>query len=361
MEKHLRVVRVQKSVLTSSERQRLLRQHSLPTITADDRQDQNGNVPTNSVSTTKTANATQNHKTMTEPKWKQSGTLKWTPREQEFDWLHWVYKNWKDTQPGELDDALLSQMVAAIPRWARRKSPEAAQRAEQLLERSILEAETEARSSSSFLTVASFNAAMDAFGKIGQPEGVQRILRRMEGLRRSRTNDDSIDLTRLRPDEFSMSILATAWAKSRSPKAADQVEAILRYMDLKKMRINTTVYNAVLHAIAVSCNADKALQAEDIVKRMKEREEEGGDCRPDVYTYQSLIQAWAYTPLAGAPQRCEQILRRMDEEANNGGNAAISPNAYCFTSKFHLSGLFVSLASNFHHFFFLLRSSSSFR
>lgn len=276
------------------------------------------------------------------------------PDSDQFQWLHWVYNQWKDTSPGDLtDENVLKQMTAAIPRWAKRKSIEAAGRAEELLERLIQEAiagnphmrtnasttkmtpdDKKSSTPPSMLTVSLFNAAMDAYGKIGNPAGAQRILRRMEGLRTSRVED----FADLQPDEFSMSTLATAWAKSHSEEAAQKAEAIIQYMDLKGLIPNTITYNSVLHAIAVGNQCDRALRAEDIVQRMKRRHEENAeDCKPDVYTYQSLIQAWSRTSLPGAPQKAEQILSFMDEEASSGKKNCqrLAPNAYCFTTVIH--------------------------
>ncbi|VEU40737.1 unnamed protein product [Pseudo-nitzschia multistriata] len=276
-----------------------------------------------------------------------------TSKEHQFQWLHWVYKQWVDTSPGDLtDENVLKQMMAAIPRWSKRKSPEAAKRAEEILERLIRESlagnphmrtnattsttseSAEASSPSMMLTVSDFNAAMDAYGKIGDPAGVQRILRRMEALRISSIEDFSD----LQPDEFSMSTLATAWAKSYSDEAAQKAEAIIQYMDLKGLIPNTITYNSILHAIAVGNECDRALKAEDIVQRMKQRhEEKGEDCQPDVYTYQSLIQAWSRTSLPGAPQKAEQILQFMDDESSSGKKNChrLAPNAYCFTTVIH--------------------------
>ena len=263
-----------------------------------------------------------------------------------FDWLNWVYHQWKDTPVGHLDEYVMSQMAASIPKLARRKNLREARYAEQALVRLIREAETRVETSedidvkqlpvSKYLTLASFNSAMDAYGKIGKPDGVQRILRKMEELHRSDRKRELPHFSHLEPDEFSMCILASAWAKSRAPNAADQVEAVLKYMDMKDIPINTNVFNSVLHAIAISQDTDKALRAEDIVKSMVERSEKNGeDCYPDVYTFQSLIQAWAYSPIEGAPQRCEQILRQMDEEAEKTKRKSLRPNAYCYTTLIH--------------------------
>jgi hypothetical protein len=246
-------------------------------------------------------------------------------RVEEFNWLNWVYNQWRQVKPGDLSEEVLKQMVPAITRWGRRKTLNSAERAEELLNRIIKE--NLAGNPHAELTVNLFNAAMDAHAKVGNPEGVKRILRKLEAM--SSKHDH---LAHLAPDVFSMSTLATAWAKSRSPEAASKAVAILDYMDVRKLTPNTITYNAVLYALAVGIQIDKALRAEDVVRLMKARHEAGEDCKPDIYSYQSLIQAWSRTSMSGSPQRAELILRNLDEESEKG-NKSLSPNAYCFTSK----------------------------
>jgi hypothetical protein len=244
---------------------------------------------------------------------------------EEHRWLNWVYKQWSPCPVGELSEDVLKNMVPAISKWARRKESDAPYRGEELLERIIQE--NAAGNPHAELTVTMFNSAMNGFAKRGDPTGVQRILRRMETLRSKHQH-----LARLKPDVFSMSTLATAWAKSRSPEAAEMAQSILNYMDVKKVSPNTITYNAVLNALALGNQVDKAIRAEDIVNRMTERSGDGEDCQPDIYSYQSLIQAWAKTALPGSPQKAERILRYMDEQSEKG-NKGLSPNVYCFTSK----------------------------
>ncbi len=278
----------------------------------------------------------------------QKKKRKLSPKAEQFQWFHWIYNQWKDTSPGDLtDENVIKNMIAAIPWWSKRKSKDGAANAEEILERLIQEAiagnphmrtnatagDDDSAAPPCMLTVTHFNAAMDAYGKLGNPAGVQRILRRMESLRTSGVKD----FENLQPDEFSMSNLATAWAKSHSEEAAQKAEAIIQYMDLNGMIANTVLYNTVLHAIAVGNQCDKALRAEDMVQRMKLRhKEKGEDCKPDVYTYQSLIQAWSRTQMRGSPQEAERILSFMDDEASTGKKNChlMAPNAYCFTSKF---------------------------
>jgi hypothetical protein len=247
-------------------------------------------------------------------------------RIEEFQWLNWVYKQWRATEPGELSEQVLKQMAPAISRWGRRKTTHSGDRAEELLERIITD--NLAGNPHAELTMTMFNAAMDAYAKIGNPVGVQRVLRRMDTLRKQNPH-----LSHLRPDVFSMSTLATAWAKSRSPDAAAKAEAILNYMEVRNLTPNTITYNAVLHAMAVSNQIDKAIRAEDLVQQMKDRHVSGEDSEPDIYSYQSLIQAWSRTCLPGSPQKAEQILLSLDEQSEKG-STKLSPNAYCFTSTY---------------------------
>jgi hypothetical protein len=244
-------------------------------------------------------------------------------------------------------------MAPAITRWGRRKTCEGADRAEELLER-IIE-ENLAGNDNAELTLTLFNTAMDAHTKVGNPDGVQRILQRMHQLRKEHPR-----LTYLQPDVFSMSTLATAWAKRRSPEAAKKAEAILEYMEVRELPPNTITYNAVLNALAYGKEVDKALRIEDLVNRMKARSEAGEDSEPDIYSYQSLIQAWSKTKLPGSPQKAEQILLFLDEEFEKG-KKKLKPNSYCFTCKFltNLKSIMNIDPEHSHHFFSFLLSAAT--
>jgi hypothetical protein len=218
-------------------------------------------------------------------------------------------------------------MIPAISRWGRRKSLNSAERAEQLLHRLIEEVIAGNRHVD--LNVALFNAAMDAHAKAANPQGVQRILRKMETLR-----VEHEEFSNLRPDVVSMSTLTTAWAKSRLPEAASKAIGVLQYMESLGLEPNTIVYNAALHALAFSPRTDKSTKPEELVESMKSQYAEGKDCKPDIYTYQCLILAWSRTDIDGAPQKAETVLNFLDEEAKNG-NKSLTPNAHCFTGKYN--------------------------
>jgi hypothetical protein len=271
------------------------------------------------------ASFTALYSTPTKNSKKANGKSK-SKRYDEFQWLNWLYNQWRDCRTGEIPEPLVRQMIPAISRWGRRKTLNSAERAEQLLNRLVEEAI--AGNGHVELNVALFNAAMDAHAKVANPEGVQRILRKMETLR-----VEHEQFSNLRPDVVTMSTLTTAWAKSRLPEAASKSVAVLQYMEFQGLEPNTIVYNAALHALAFSPSMDKPAKAEELVERMKSQYAEGKDCKPDIYTYQSLILAWSRTNIDGAPQKAEKILNFLDEEAKNG-NKNLTPNAHCFTCKY---------------------------
>ena len=256
---------------------------------------------------------------------------RYTRRADEFRWLNWVYNQWKDKPAGNLDEEVIKQMVTSISWWGRRRDDTSSKRAEELLDR-LLE-EYHAGNPHFEPTVAIFNAAMDAHAKVAKPHGVQSVMRKMEKLRCS-DRQNSIRLSHLEPDVFSMSTLASAWAKSRLPEAHLKAEAILRYMDSKGIEPNTIVFNSILHALSFSNRMDKANRAEEIVQRMKQEAAQGKDCEPDIYSYQSLILAWSRTKTSEGPMKAEDILSFLERQAKKG-NKALSPNAHCFTSVIH--------------------------
>ena len=269
-------------------------------------------------------------------------------RDDEFQWLNWIYSQWRHCRPGEISEPVMKQMIPAITQWGRRKSLNSAERAEQLLNR-IIE-EHLAGNKHAVLDVTIFNAAMDAHAKISNPHGVQRILRTMDKLRKEQPT-----LSHLRPDVITMSTLATAWAKSRLPEAAIKAEAILKYMAAQGLQPNTIVYNAVLHAMAISFRLDKAARSETIIEQMKQQYAAGEDCKPDVYTYQALILAWSRTPVKGSLQKAENVLQYLFEESK-AGNRYLAPNVHCFSCKYNgMMGILlffcaISLSNQFNAF-----------
>lgn len=244
----------------------------------------------------------------------------------EYRWLTWLYQHWKDVPVGNIDGDICKMMVPALSAYARRQTSQAAEQAEGLLDRYL--EEYRAGNPAVVIENTAFHAVMDAFSKCAAPERAQKTLQKMLDVSRS---DERF--SHLKPDVFSFTILATGWARSRHPNAADKAERLLHHMELKGMTVTTLTYNVVLNAIAVSHDPQKALRAAKIVRKMQQLAVSGReDCQPDLYTYQSWIHACSRTR-GGVPQTIT-ILKYLDDEAASG-NTSLRPNAYCFAAAIH--------------------------
>jgi hypothetical protein len=283
------------------------------------------------------------------------------PQDTEFQWLNWLYRRWNDVPPGQLDAQTLKHMVPAISLYAKRRSLQTADQASALLQRYIQE--YQAGNVHAVLTTTMFNAAMDAYAKIGRPARVQEILKQMKELAdpsntRSTNSTAPIQqqLAHLRPDVISLTTLATAWTKSGNAQAATKAQSVLEYMEGQEqldMQPTTVIYNVVLNALARSKLPDKAQRAEKMVARMQDRcalvkfkgsqdddddDDEDLDmyhacCEPTIYTYQSLISC--YSRSTQSPERAEQVLNFLKRQAADHGRADLEPNTHCFAAAIH--------------------------
>jgi hypothetical protein len=276
--------------------------------------------------------------------------------ENELKWLNWLSRRWTNVPPGKLDAQTIKYMVPAISMYAKRRSLQAADQAEAILQRYIQE--YQAGNPQAVLTTTMFNAAMDAYAKIGQPERVQEIMKQMKELAATATAADTEKLAHLRPDVISLTTLATAWTKSRSPHAATKALGILEYMEQQfpDMQPTTVLYNVVLNALVHSSLPDKAQRAEKLVGRMQQRcalpldtladNDNNSDhsanttstdmdtcCEPSIYTYQSLISCYSRT--AQPPEKAEQVLNFLKRQAADHGRVDLEPNAHCFAAAIH--------------------------
>lgn len=244
----------------------------------------------------------------------------------EYRWLTWLYQHWRNVPFGQLDPDIVKQMAPALAAYARRQTSQSAEQAEELLDRYV----EEYRAGNQVIPLenSAFHTVMNAYSKCACPEQAQSVLQKMIDLAKS---EDCF--AHLRPDVFSFTILATAWARSRHPRAADKAERLLTHMEEKGLAVTTLTYNVILNAIAVSHDPLKASRAAKIVRKMQQLVLTGKEhCKPDLYTYQTWIHACSRTR-GGVPQTME-ILKYLDEQAA-AGNDALRPNAYCFAAAIH--------------------------
>lgn len=121
------------------------------------------------------------------------------------------------------------------------------------------------------------------------------------------------------PNKWTYNSYLQALAKQRNPASANEAERILNMMEEKSQHFRSSnlkpdvlTYTNVLHCIALSESDDSFQRAYAILSRM-----ESGDCdvRPNVYTYNVLINVVAKSKLPGKAKIAVQLVNRMKEVA----------------------------------------------
>lgn len=137
----------------------------------------------------------------------------------------------------------------------------------------------------------------------------------------------------VKPSYVSFTSCIAAWSRSvRHPDAAERAEALLdRLLNLyeetgdKDFNPTTSTFNAVISAFAKSERVDSIERAKAIFERLKDF------CKPDVYSYNSVINAYAKK---GEGLAAKMLLQEM-EDACDSGNSTACPDLATYNTVIH--------------------------
>jgi hypothetical protein len=146
----------------------------------------------------------------------------------------------------------------------------------------------------------------------------------------------------VQPNTITYNSIMHAWAQT--PHGASKAEAYLREMmalhherqsdDDGTLKADTIAFNTVLNAWATT--PDSADRAEALLEHMERLYQAGNvHVRPDVYSYASVMKAWASPSTKNrqvAAQKALALLERMERMYQETGNPDIRPNAITYTS-----------------------------
>lgn len=121
------------------------------------------------------------------------------------------------------------------------------------------------------------------------------------------------------PNKWTYNSYLQALAKQRNPSSANEAERILTMMEEKSQNFRSNnlkpdvlTYTNVLHCIALSESGDSFQRAYAILSKMENGD---GDVRPNVYTYNVLINVVAKSKLPGKAKIAVRLVHRMKEVA----------------------------------------------
>ncbi|CAJ1958882.1 unnamed protein product [Cylindrotheca closterium] len=165
--------------------------------------------------------------------------------------------------------------------------------------------------------VISFNTVILTFAKQGN-HGVARSM-----IQQMKDRDDLPD-----PDILTYNALLYALAQSKDSGTTEEAEELLYdLVDGKHDPIQADIasFNTVIHAwsqVASKYNPSAADSAQLLLNRMEQLTEDRPSLKPDVYTYTTVIQAWA---------RCEQSIK-AEKLLNTMCFKGLIPNRYTYTA-----------------------------
>lgn len=175
-----------------------------------------------------------------------------------------------------------------------------------------------------------YTPVISAWARLGDLERALAVLERQKAAYRASDRDES-----LLPDSVTYGSLISAFAKSKTENALDQMEGLLESMEQDEfeaaVRPNSIIYTHVMVAYWKSDLPDAAQKAEGILANMQERYSQGDiDSKPDDASYSPVILAWGRSPLPDKAERAWALVQQMCESYSHG-NLDVQPNVIHFT------------------------------
>ena len=179
--------------------------------------------------------------------------------------------------------------------------------------------------------IKSYSIVLDAYAKIGDPEGAEAVSRRLEKLWEAGN-------AKVKPNTILYNTVINAWAKSQGKGAAQRAEAILEHMEQlhqqghEDVRPDVISYGAVINAWARSREKGAAQRAEAILNHMLKLDEGGREgCCPNTTCFTAVIDAWARSRDIDAPRNAEALLEKM-EQLHGQGYEDVRPDVISFNA-----------------------------
>jgi hypothetical protein len=282
-------------------------------------------------------------------------------------WLRLQQRN--STSPADRHD-----FTTVIQSWARSDHPQAAEKAEQLVQelrtqfeiterneicykpteaayvgwitclsksrdkirgatqavRVLEEIKERAEQDNFYPTITIYNAVMNAWAKAGQPQNAEGMLRD--------SCDKAFDRNSVMPDQISFTTVIDAWARSDRPEAPDRAEDILALLRqysgfcFKKSapRPNAYTLTSVMNCWAKSSRQEAPDRAELILRQMLRSYAAGKpEMRPNLISFNTCINAWARSGAASAPEQVESLFRELVQ-------FGLAPDAVSFMARINV-------------------------
>jgi alkanesulfonate monooxygenase SsuD/methylene tetrahydromethanopterin reductase-like flavin-dependent oxidoreductase (luciferase family) len=204
-------------------------------------------------------------------------------------------------------------------------------------------------------TSRAFHAVITGYAKSGEPHAGRKAQDAFDLMERMW---EEYGVAECRPTNFNYNSLITAWANCPDePGSAQQARRVLQRMEElyqsgdAHVKPTTVTFNAVIDAYAKAAEkrtleddssvgnsyilpsdgASAESQAEELLRHMEElhRTGENADARPNVRSFNSVLNVWAKSGREEGADRAQEILALM-ENLYQRGNDEVRPDVHSF-------------------------------
>lgn len=243
--------------------------------------------------------------------------------------LHELIQTYESTGDSDLEPTVVPFSIV-IDAWSKSRHPQAATKAEAILERMlVLSQENPAMTPNVF----TYNGVLHAWAQSRNkkaPERAEAVLHQLQNLYEQSGNDPS-----LKPNRISMSTVMDCWAKLAS---ASRAESILNHMiELYKAGDADMKPDIVCFTTVMNAHVKQRGQMNQVPEKVNElfiRMQTEFGMEPNVYAYAIAIHAWARhgSSPQEAVQRAEGLFRTAHREYHEKGNLECKPNVVIYNS-----------------------------
>jgi hypothetical protein len=222
-----------------------------------------------------------------------------------------AYSNSRDGNAGHLADGFIRHMNItgvppdtlcyniAIKAWTRtRRGRESAEHADQIME--------QMQAPKDIVTYATVISAWAASGM--RSHAVSRAEELLRAIQ---------ETPALEPNTIVLNTVMSTWVKSKNPAAVNRTEELLQHMEASRLTPPDLIsYNTHIHALSIHAKrSGYAQKAHDMLLALEERYQKGEiPFRPNLFTYNLVIDAWSKSRDPNAAWKAVQVLRKMIDE-----------------------------------------------
>lgn len=170
-----------------------------------------------------------------------------------------------------------------------------------------------------------FVAVISAYSKNGNAIKAEELLERMQQVR-------------IKPNSYAFTAVLSAWANVGTHAAAERAKAILERMQElyqagnQDLQLNTVAYTSVVNAFARSGSIEGVEKAEALIETMEELYHAGNpNVRPNIQTFTSVMSGYAKCESLDAAEKAEALLDKI-EELHKSGRSDLQLNTFAFNA-----------------------------